>query len=802
MTITTRLQVSAVDWAVLALLVFEIPSLWFSQYCANSVPTTEVIALSIVAYFVLRFLVRAPRRALWMSVPIGLSCAWLAIAGIFQFRVESGKLIAVGLTDMVAFRSRLINSFAEWVPGEYFTFFLLSLPFACALSTFLWQSDPLKKKRKQFGLAIFALLPVAPIIAVLFLSLSRAIFWSTLLFFVVACALMTIYRVVTLRAASMLLAGIFVALLLVMLCETTLYPSIFEAYTGRHTSQIRSTQGRINIWSRSLEQTQAHRLWGVGSSNAALSLLSTADQDETTGFASRAFSLPIQVLVEKGISGFVLYGLFLLLAGWEFHSGMRLYTGTKSVNSISAIKKRKNTDRGNHEKSFELRNGNAHRAMKCCFAAGIIAVLFRELTYSSLLEHTLLLAMFFALVALACTGTKPHTLEIQPVACVVFVVVLALQIPFYNFIRANNKLSDFYSQVTAANFVAARESIDEAIRLWPWNSRYYGWRAYVGSQKLPSQCTKHSENNSRSLIDAETKQALAAVADYRKSLELNSRDAVAHHNLAWLEHLLGDDRSAAQNWHRSVEIDPGNAVFHLSYGMFLEENGDIHEADRQYETAIGLQPSILDSPFFTRYQNRSAQRADSVVRESIAQIESSLGHGDDPILEARLGKLYLQKGNIKRAEELLNKAVQQLPNLPMVWFNLGEVDEARGDSELSTRSYQKSLMMDGSLAQAYLRLGEVDLRAGRRDSAIRNLNLAIIRWQRITPVTSAHNNRLYRGPRQAIDDLLPTTQVWFVSPCESSQAWRGLAELFPKNRKYAQSTHACEEIPSPHSGLD
>jgi len=39
---------------------------------------------------------------------------------------------------------------------------------------------------------------------------------------------------------------------------------------------------------------RGHPWWGVGSSNAALFLLSSASEEETAGFASRAFSLPVQ----------------------------------------------------------------------------------------------------------------------------------------------------------------------------------------------------------------------------------------------------------------------------------------------------------------------------------------------------------------------------------------------------------------------------------------------------------------------------------------------------------------------------
>ena len=45
------IRVRPVDWAALALLAFEVPSLWFSQDRANSIGAAEVVALSVLAYF-------------------------------------------------------------------------------------------------------------------------------------------------------------------------------------------------------------------------------------------------------------------------------------------------------------------------------------------------------------------------------------------------------------------------------------------------------------------------------------------------------------------------------------------------------------------------------------------------------------------------------------------------------------------------------------------------------------------------------------------------------------------------------
>ncbi len=235
--------------------------------------------------------------------------------------------------------------------------------------------------------------------------------------------------------------------------------------------------------------------------------------------------------------------------------------------------------------------------------------------------------------------------------------------------------------------------------------------------------------------------------------------------------------------------------------MFLEESGSREAAQVQYESAIDLTPSVVDSPFFTHYRSRSPEAAESIVKEAIAKLEGGLAQGNDPIMEARLGKLYLFTGDLGRAGSLLEDAAQQLPNLPLVWFNLGEVYEARGDYEQARACYEKARAIDSSLAGPYLRIGELSLRAGDKEVAVHDLGQAVQRWQRVNPITSAHNNRLYGGPRQTIDDLLPTTLVWYISSCEASEAWSALSQLYPQNAGYAQRRRTCEELPAPHAEL-
>ncbi|MBZ5689775.1 MAG: O-antigen ligase family protein [Acidobacteriia bacterium] len=298
---------------------------------------------------------------------------------------------------LLPFRSRLIHPVPGWLPGESFTALLLALPFACAAAAYPWRKQSLPYRRVG---AVVALLPTIVIVSGLCLSLSRAVFWSTVLFLIVTCSLMTAYRLVSVKAGSALLASSFAGLVVVLTVASAFYPGIFKAYLGRQVSQVRSTQGRTVIWSHSLELVRSHPFWGVGSSNAALFLLSSADEQDTTGFASRSFSLPVQILVEKGIIGFALYAAFLILVAREFHKSMKSGPAQSKLSST-----REGPGSRASRKSAEdsrLESQIAGKATNCGFAAGIIAVLFRELMYSSLFEHTLTLSLFMALVALVC----------------------------------------------------------------------------------------------------------------------------------------------------------------------------------------------------------------------------------------------------------------------------------------------------------------------------------------------------------------------------------------------------------------
>ena len=394
---STRIKrMRAVDWALLAICGYEVLSLWFSQYRANSVYACWTVGLSALLFLGIRLATRTPLQVVAFAGLVGLGGAGLALSGLFQFDHNVTLLQEAGLTDLVGFRSRLMSPPSPWVLGEWLTLLLLALPFACALPAYLW-------RQKSNWPAVSSLsLPVL-IAATLTLSCSRAVFWSVICFGLATCLFMTAFRVIKRRTAGLLLASSLAVLTVILACESALYPGIITAYSGRHMSQVRSTEGRVGILERSLKLVRRHPFVGIGSSNAALALMSSAQQDEATGFASRTFSLPVQVLVEKGSIGLAFYAIVLVLIAREFVRTM--LSGRASLSAPHQARRRGRL----RAKSDPLADDSARKAMACCFAAGLLAVLVRELAYSSVLEHTVSTALLFSLAALVCSPVE-HSL--------------------------------------------------------------------------------------------------------------------------------------------------------------------------------------------------------------------------------------------------------------------------------------------------------------------------------------------------------------------------------------------------------
>src|SRR5262249_16030994 len=115
-----------------------------------------------------------------------------------------------------------------------------------------------------------------------------------------------------------------------------------------------------------------------------------------------------------------------------------------------------------------------------------------------------------------------------------------------------------------------------------------------------------------------------AMAEYKKTLAINSRHALAHNNLGVALDALGDHRRALEAFKKAISADPKYAEAHFNLGLSYFRFGNNLRATQEFETALKLAPRQASDPY------------------------------------VQLGELYLQQGKKDRALEAFKRGVQAM----------------------------------------------------------------------------------------------------------------------------------------------
>lgn len=368
---------SWLDCGVAIIAAYEIVCYLMSQYRPNSLYSASSLFFAAGIYFLIRCSVRFRIQALLQAGILAAFGVWISVPALMRFSASLDQLHAAGFTEIVPFREKLTLG-SRFVAGEWFTVVLLTAPYAILLIAAAFSSG-----RRVLG--FLAVLPAGIIALELAATCSRAVFSA----FVVGVASIAViamaYRLITLNRGVLVLASTLVGLGCVLLIGQLAFPGLASCYTQRDTSQARSAEGRVAIWRSALDATHGSRVWGVGSGNSGFLLASHADDGVDSAFAARTFSLPVEILVEKGVVGAVCYGLLILAILLELHFTLRSTTLDASTRWIALV-------------AF----------------AGIVMGLFRDLTYSSLTAHRVTLALLFSLLGLLASTQQIRVVEAVP----------------------------------------------------------------------------------------------------------------------------------------------------------------------------------------------------------------------------------------------------------------------------------------------------------------------------------------------------------------------------------------------------
>ncbi len=148
----------------------------------------------------------------------------------------------------------------------------------------------------------------------------------------------------------------------------------------------------------------------------------------------------------------------------------------------------------------------------------------------------------------------------------------------------------------------------------------------------------------------------------------------------------GNTEQAIVHLRRALELDPRSAPVNETLARVFAQSGEYELADQHFRTAIDLDPR------FSRARNNYAaflfSRGD--IDGAIAQLEKVVS---DTLYEKRadaftnLGKAYLRKGEVAKAEEAFDRAVKMDKRQAAAMLELADMNVQRGQYPDAARFY-------------------------------------------------------------------------------------------------------------------
>lgn len=309
--------------------------------------------------------------------------------------------------------------------------------------------------------------------------------------------------------------------------------------------------------------------------------------------------------------------------------------------------------------------------------------------------------------------------------------------------KARHYYSTFCQYYQKQEYQQAQSSISKAAAICPDNALYQA-HAGIVEYKLAMdsfsikqifdvefEATKPQKDNLR-----------RAIHYYNEALLLNKFDDNFYHNLAWLYYFAGDTDKTIKTINKAVNIEPLVSINHTSLGLLQEVSSqkNLDSIFSSYKNAICLSPVILDSEFFSDLQNRHPHYINTLINNVILDLAKDQ---HNPIVMARLAKVYLYQQNYAQADSLLQNVLLKLENLNRVWFNLGVIHKQKNEFVQAEDCFKKAHFLDPFDVYPYLELASLHNEKKEQKRAISYYGGALKMYVRQTTEHAKRIERVY-----------------------------------------------------------
>lgn len=298
LTLLLDFRFNLVDYAILSVCVLEVLLLQFSHYNNNSILATQRLLLVGVFWFFFRLFVTNQFSIRLYVNAISALVGLLSLLTLISYLKHRTSVMDIGDTDMTLFRQyyRPLGC----VSNDWVTILLCMIPMPLY--------GLIVCNKKSF-MILYATSLYFTILAIM-VSFSRGGYLSLFIFFIVTLFLFIIFKIDFLKRVFT------ISMVLMVLSAITLIPDRESVLTtlsvSKTTVQKRSTDGRLKKWHESIELSKISPLTGVGGGNYGLAF-DNYIKDKRSTLTRRSTNTYLQILVEKGVLGVIVYGISIVL---------------------------------------------------------------------------------------------------------------------------------------------------------------------------------------------------------------------------------------------------------------------------------------------------------------------------------------------------------------------------------------------------------------------------------------------------------------------------------------------------------
>jgi len=626
------------------LLLYEIINFQFSAYQANSILFLRDFIVILCCLFLMDKLLKNEKYQTYFIIFISAMAGLLAFFNIpiFFFRYFEAGLY--GFDDFTQFRFLYMP--LGLFSNEWVTILFCLLPFP-VIGLFLFWKNTLFR----YGL----LLIIGLIVFNIFISFSRSGFLALLLFVGLLNLFLFVNRILSIKKlllgnAALLLFSIFFAFCF----SESIRSSVYQT-----NSHQRSTEGRLKQWEEVSNLAYKYPVFGIGSENYALIGAQTKQTDLENSFSGRLNNIYIQLVIEKGWVGALLWLCVIGVLVFRLFQRMR--------------------------KAENLPD----KAMYCILLSAVAAVLFREIFFSTLLYNNGALLLFFVLLVFSTQRRREHR-DLQSGDCVAIKIrkpVVILSAVFmlgaiYFYVKEPDNALHY-----ATKGLEYERSI-EGTRI----TQIFTDKKQKENYQHENQCLSVSSASSVFKKTEQNDTITAAIQQYQEACRLSPYDAMFQHNLGWLYWMNNQQDSAIIYLSQAIKTDPNNAICHISKGL-ISELQDQEQAFEHYKQAILLSPDIADSHFFNDLKERNPEKAQKILQDAYDEMLQIQSVRYSSVIDAKMGKMLLSLGDTAAAYKTLIHVTRIHPNLSRPWYYLGYMEQLKGNGTAMQEYYKKSLFL-------------------------------------------------------------------------------------------------------------